>query len=84
MASYENCTGRVAALMLLALLFVGCGGSDGATGPAGVAGPPGPQGDPGDPGPAPDGSIIIGDGSALTAEEIAWVAGKRTPMHKPL
>jgi len=80
MASYENCTGHVAALMLLALLFVGCGGSDGATGPAGVAGPPGPQGDPGDPGPPPpDGSIIIGDGSALTAEEIKTL-GKLTAV----
>jgi OmcA/MtrC family decaheme c-type cytochrome len=47
MASYNNCSGRVAAFMLMALLFTGCGGSDGAAGPAGAAGPPGPPGPPG-------------------------------------
>ena len=46
MASYRNCTGRVAALMLLGLLIAGCGGGDGAAGPTGdtgASGPPGPS-----------------------------------------
>jgi len=51
MASYNNSSGHVAAFMLMALLFAGCGGgsSDGAAGPAGAAGPQGPQGPPGPP-----------------------------------
>jgi OmcA/MtrC family decaheme c-type cytochrome len=45
MASDNNCSGRVAALMLIGLLFAGCdGSSDGAAGPAGATGPQGPQG----------------------------------------
>jgi OmcA/MtrC family decaheme c-type cytochrome len=45
MASDNNCSGRVAAFMLIGLLFAGCGGSsDGAAGPAGATGPQGPQG----------------------------------------
>ncbi|WP_405229138.1 OmcA/MtrC family decaheme c-type cytochrome [Lentisalinibacter sediminis] len=67
------------ALLLTSFLLLGlagCEGDDGAQGPAGppgadgsdgAAGPPGPEGPPGPPGPGP---ISIGDGEALTAEEI--------------
>src|SRR6056297_1242816 len=67
------------ALLLASFLLLGlagCDGDDGAQGPAGppgadgsdgAAGPPGPEGPPGPPGPGP---ISIGDGTALTAEEI--------------
>jgi len=67
------------ALLLASFLLLGlagCEGDDGAQGPAGppgadgsdgAAGPPGPEGPPGPPGPGP---ISIGDGEALTAEEI--------------
>jgi len=58
------------ALILTGFLVIGCDGDDGATGATGAAGPPGPEGPEGPPGPPPDGSIIIGDGSALTPEEI--------------
>jgi OmcA/MtrC family decaheme c-type cytochrome len=45
MASYNNCSGRVAAFLLMAVLIAGCGGSnDGPAGPAGSTGPQGPQG----------------------------------------
>lgn len=57
------------AFLLLAttFLFACSDGSDGAAGPQGPQGPEGPQGPPG---PPPDGAIIIGNGSALTAEQI--------------
>ena len=46
MSSYKHCSGRIAAFLLVALLFAGCSGgsSDGAAGPAGATGPEGPQG----------------------------------------
>jgi len=62
----------------LLLGVAGCEGDDGAQGPAGPpgpegpTGPTGPEGPPGPPG-APGGtvgSITVGDGTALTAEEI--------------
>ncbi len=46
MASYMDCSGRVAALMLFSLVLAGCGGT-GASGSAGAAGPAGPPGGPG-------------------------------------
>jgi len=65
----------VATILILGL--AGCEGSDGAagsagaTGAAGPAGPTGPTGPTGPAGPPPDGSIIIGDGAELTADQIA-------------
>ena len=59
------------ALMLAMSFLWACSGDDGAPGAAGPAGPPGPQGPPGPEGPPPGTSIVIGDGSLLTAEEIA-------------
>ena len=56
MASVRNCTGRVAALMLMALFFAGCSGGDGAAGTPGAAGPAGP---PGPPGPSTGGGIPV-------------------------
>jgi OmcA/MtrC family decaheme c-type cytochrome len=71
MASYKNCSGRVAALMLLGLLLAACEGDDGPAGADGPAGPTGPAGPPGPVTPPPSDTIMIGDGSALTAAEIA-------------
>jgi OmcA/MtrC family decaheme c-type cytochrome len=48
MASDNNCSARVAACILMALLFAGCSGSDGSAGPPGPDGPVGPAG-PGSP-----------------------------------
>lgn len=60
--------------LLLASFLVlglgGCDGDDGAQGPAGPTGPTGPQGPEGPPGPPPDTSVLIGDGSTLTPEQI--------------
>lgn len=47
MASYRNCSGRIAVLVLLGLLFAGCEGAKGPAGPAGADGPPGSTGGPG-------------------------------------
>lgn len=69
------------ALLLASFLLLGlagCDGDDGAQGPAGPEGPTGPTGPTGPAGPAGPpgapgdtvGSITIGDGSALTEEEI--------------
>ena len=44
MASYNHCSGRIAALMLLGILFAGCEGGTGATGATGADGAPGPAG----------------------------------------
>lgn len=49
------------------LFIIGCDGSDGATG---AAGPAGPEGPPGPPGPPADQTVLVGDGSALTPEQI--------------
>src|SRR6056297_1245525 len=62
----------------LLLGVAGCEGDDGAQGPAGPpgpggpTGPTGPEGPPGPPGPPGGtvGSITIGNGGELTAEEI--------------
>ena len=70
MASYKNCSGRIAVLMLLGLFLAACEGDDGQDGAAGPAGPPGAGGPPGPATPPPTDDIIIGDGSALTAAEI--------------
>ncbi|MDH3806498.1 MAG: hypothetical protein OEU90_13645, partial [Gammaproteobacteria bacterium] len=70
MASHKNCSGRIAALMLLGLLLTACEGDDGKAGEPGPAGPPGAGGPPGPADPPPADSIIIGDGSELTAAEI--------------
>ena len=70
MASYKNCPGRIAALMLLGLLLAACEGDDGKAGAAGPAGPPGAGGPPGPAVPPPADTIVIGDGSELTAAEI--------------
>jgi len=56
MTSDSNCSGRIAALMLLGLLIAGCGGGDGAAGSPGAAGPAGP---PGPPGPSTGGGIPV-------------------------
>lgn len=53
---------------VLVLALAGCGGEDG---PPGVQGPQGPDGGTGPEGPPPATSIAIGDGSALTPEQIA-------------
>lgn len=47
MASFKNCSARIAALMLLGILFAGCEGDNGSDGAAGVPGPGGPAGPPG-------------------------------------
>jgi len=60
MIIYSNCSGRVAALMLLGLLIAGCGGSDGATGATGAEGA---AGEPGPPGPS------TGNGVPVTSAE---------------
>lgn len=70
MASTIGLWGRLTVLVVISIFLAACDGSDGAAGPAGPAGADGPAGPAGPPGPPPDGSIIIGDGSALTAEEI--------------
>jgi OmcA/MtrC family decaheme c-type cytochrome len=62
--------GRIAALVVAASLVWGCSGDDGAPGTSGNPGPSGPPGPPGPPGTPPDAPIVIGDGSALTADEI--------------
>jgi len=62
---------RVAALFLAASLIWGCEGNDGAPGPTGPAGPAGPPGPAGPAAPPPSDAITIGDGSALTSEQIA-------------
>lgn len=62
---------RTLALILCAALMWACQGDDGAAGPAGPSGPTGPIGPPGPEGPPVDTSVAIGDGSALTPEEIA-------------
>ena len=73
----------VATILILGL--AGCEGSDGAAGSAGAtgaagaagaagpAGPTGPAGPAGPAGPPPDGAIIIGNGTAMTAAEVATV-----------
>ncbi|MEJ2604858.1 MAG: OmcA/MtrC family decaheme c-type cytochrome [Gammaproteobacteria bacterium] len=66
------------ALVLATLLLLGVAGCEGDDGPAGPPGPPGPPGTDGNDGavgpPGPPGgsaaSITIGDGEALTEEEI--------------
>ena len=60
----------VTVMLATSLLWACSGGDDGAAGAAGPAGPAGPPGPPGDAGPPVDTSVPIGDGSALTAEEI--------------
>jgi len=61
----------VTALILAASLAWGCSGDDGAAGPTGPTGPSGPPGLPGPEGPPAGTSIPIGDGSALSAADIA-------------
>ncbi len=56
MASYKNCSGRVAALMLLGLFLAACGGENGATGATGATGA---DGQPGPPGPSTGGGIPV-------------------------
>ncbi|MDH3511186.1 MAG: hypothetical protein OER85_10080, partial [Gammaproteobacteria bacterium] len=53
MASYKNCSGRVAVFILMGLLLAGCDGKDGAAGPPGDAGPAGP------PGPSTGGGVPV-------------------------
>ncbi len=64
----------MAALLALAcfsLAMTGCSGSDG---PAGPVGPPGGGGEPGPVGPpGPPGSIFIGNGSTLSAGQVASI-----------
>ncbi len=57
-------------IVILALGFAGCEGDDGSTGPAGPAGPAGADGADGADGQDLTAVITIGDGSALTEEEI--------------
>jgi len=57
MASHNDCSGRIAACMLMAFLFAGCGGSD--AGPTGAAGPAGPAGPSGPPGPPTGGGVAV-------------------------
>jgi len=71
MANQNRHRGYLTVLLVISFFIAACSGSDGTTGPAGAAGPAGPPGPEGPPGPPPDGAIIIGDGSALTPEEIA-------------
>jgi len=60
MARYTNCSGRIAALMLLGLSLAACGGGgDGADGTDGAIGGTGPAGPPGPPGPASGNSVPI-------------------------
>jgi OmcA/MtrC family decaheme c-type cytochrome len=70
---------RVSLLALMAVAAVGiagCSGSSGKSGAQGPTGPTGPSGGPGPTGPATPpsieagGPVEIGDGSALTAEQI--------------
>ncbi len=70
---------RVSLLALMAMAAVGlagCAGDDGKTGPVGPTGPTGPGGGVGPTGPTgptsieAGGPVVIGNGSALTAEEI--------------
>lgn len=61
---------RVTLLILAGSLVGACAGDDGAAGPAGPAGPPGPEGLPGQEGPPGGTSVVIGDGSTLTSEQI--------------
>jgi OmcA/MtrC family decaheme c-type cytochrome len=79
MASKLGLWGRLAVLLTFSIFFVACDGSDGAPGAAGPAGGAGPPGPPGPPAPPPSGAIVIGDGSTLTAEEIATL-GKLTAV----
>ncbi len=58
--------GALAALGCLSLALAACGGDDGRSGPAGPAGPTGPIGLPGE-----TGAIIVGNGSALTSDQVA-------------
>ncbi len=62
---------RLVAIVFAASLLWACEGDDGADGAAGPTGPQGPPGQAGPPGPPIDTAIQIGDGSLLTAEEIA-------------
>ena len=61
---------RLATLILAASLMAACAGDDGAAGTAGTPGPSGPPGIPGPPGAPPATGITIGNGGALTAEQI--------------
>jgi len=63
--------GALAALGCLVLAMAGCSGGDGAPGPAGPAGPEGPPGS--NPPPGGLGTIVIGNGSTLTAAQVAAV-----------
>ena len=69
---------RKAGLVLIvisALALGACDGDDGKDGADGATGSQGPAGPPGPAGPGPGDGIIIGDGSTLTAAEIA-ILGK--------
>jgi len=66
----QNRIFKVTLILATALLWA-CSGDDGSQGAAGPAGPAGASGPPGPDGPPADTSVIIGDGSALTASEIA-------------
>lgn len=68
---------QLLSLILTGFFIAGCDGSTGATGSTGPAGPAGSTGPAGPPGQPPSDAIVIGDGSALTAEEIATL-GKLT------
>jgi len=66
-------------LILTAFLVIGCDGDDGAAGATGAAGADGADGVDGVDGQDAIGPITIGDGSALTAAEIATL-GKLTAV----
>jgi OmcA/MtrC family decaheme c-type cytochrome len=80
MASYNNCSGRIAALMLVGLLFAGCDGGKGPVGPSGsdgAAGPPGPAGPStgsGVPVTSADKIIAVVTGVSISASEVATVS----------
>ena len=67
---------KIATICIFGFAAWGCDGDTGPAGPAGAAGAQGPQGPAGNtgpagpPGPPPDTAIIIGDGGALTPEQI--------------
>jgi OmcA/MtrC family decaheme c-type cytochrome len=68
---------RLILIVFAASFLWACEGDDGDDGATGPQGPRGEQGLPGPEGPPADTAIQIGDGSAMTAEEVA-VVGKLT------
>ena len=61
---------RLLTLIVATVLIAACAGDDGPAGATGPSGPSGPAGPPGPEGPPAGTSIIIGDGSSLSAADI--------------